>query len=122
MNIYILYIFFPGGTSGKEHFFLCRRHERHRFDPWVWKIHWRRPWQLIPVFLPGESHGQRNLAGYSLQGHKELDTTEATLHVCTRTHTHTYIYDCQNLKFSMIPMWCVGTLKFEHPTPHRSGP
>ena len=29
-----------------------------------------------PVFLPGESHGQRSLAGYSPQGHKELDTTE----------------------------------------------
>ena len=33
-----------------------------------------------PVFLPGESHGQRSLAGYSPQGHKELDTTEATWH------------------------------------------
>ena len=33
-----------------------------------------------PVFLPGESHGQRNLAGYSPSGHKELDMTEATEH------------------------------------------
>ena len=30
------------------------------------KIGWRRKWQLPPVFLPGESHGQRSLAGYSL--------------------------------------------------------
>ena len=30
------------------------------------------------VFLPGEAHGQKSLAGYSLQGHKESDTTEAT--------------------------------------------
>ena len=33
-------------------------------------------WQPTPVFLPGESPGQRNLAGYSPWGHKELDTTE----------------------------------------------
>ena len=35
------------------------------FDPWVRKILWRRAWQPTPVFLPGESHGQRSLAGYS---------------------------------------------------------
>ena len=46
------------------------------FDPWVGKIPWRRAWQFTPVFLPGESHGQRSLAGYSLWGHKESDTTE----------------------------------------------
>ena len=37
---------------------------RCRFDPWVGKIPWRRAWQPTPVFLPGESHGQRSLAGY----------------------------------------------------------
>ena len=42
----------------------------------LWKISWRRKWQLTPVFLPGKSHGQRNLVGYSPWGHKELDTTE----------------------------------------------
>ena len=36
--------------------------------------------QPIPVFLPGEFHGQRGLAGYSPQGDKELDLTEATEH------------------------------------------
>ena len=49
-----------------------------KFDPWVEKIHWRRKWQPTPVFLPGESHGQRSLAGYSPWGHKKSDTTEAT--------------------------------------------
>ena len=34
--------------------------------------------QPTPVFLPGESHGQRSLAGYSSQGHTESDMTEAT--------------------------------------------
>ena len=37
---------------------------------------WRRAWQPTPVFLPGESHGQRSLVGYSPRGHKELDMTE----------------------------------------------
>ena len=37
---------------------------------------WRRKWQPTPVFLPRKSHGQRSLAGYSPQGHKESDTTE----------------------------------------------
>ena len=34
-------------------------------DPWVGKIPWRRKWQPTPVFLPGESYGQRSLVGYS---------------------------------------------------------
>ena len=42
----------------------------------VGKIPWRRTWQPTPVFLPGESYGQRSLAGYSPQGRKESDTTE----------------------------------------------
>ena len=47
---------------------------RPGFDPWVGKIPWRRPWQPTPIFLPGESHGQRSLAGYSPWGGKELDS------------------------------------------------
>ena len=45
-------------------------------DPWVGKIPWRRKWQPTPIFFPGEFHGQRSLAGYSLWGGKESDTTE----------------------------------------------
>ena len=63
--IYIVYMGFPGGTSGKEFTHQCRRHKRHRFDPWVGKMRWRRAWQPAPVFLPGESHGQRSLVVYS---------------------------------------------------------
>ena len=44
--------------------------------PWVRKIHWGRDWQPTPVFLPGESHGQRSLVGYTPWGRKESDTTE----------------------------------------------
>ena len=47
------------------------------FNPWVRKIPWREAWQPTPVFLPGESHGQRSLAGYSPWGLQELDMTEA---------------------------------------------
>ena len=57
---------------------LCRGHKTLRFDPWVGKIPWRRAWQPTPVFWPGESHGQRKMVGYSPQGHRESDTTEAT--------------------------------------------
>ena len=45
------------------------------FDPWVWRIPWRRKWQPTPVLLPGEFHGQRSWAGYSPWDHKESDTT-----------------------------------------------
>ena len=56
-----------GGSDGKE--LACNAGG-------VRKIPWRREWQPTPVFLPGEFHGQRSLAGYSPGGHKELDTTE----------------------------------------------
>ena len=45
-------------------------------DLWVRKIPWRRKWQFTPVLLPGKSHGQRSLVGYSPWGCKESDTTE----------------------------------------------
>ena len=70
----------PRGTSGKEPTCQCRRRKRCGFDPWVGKIPCRRKWQPTPVFLPGESHGQRSLVGHSPWGHKESDTTEATSH------------------------------------------
>ena len=46
------------------------------FSPWVEKIRWRREWQTSPLSLPGEFHGQRNLAVYSPWDHKELDAPE----------------------------------------------
>ena len=44
--------------------------------PWVQKVPWRTAQQSTLVFLPGESHGQRSLAGYNPKGCKESDTTE----------------------------------------------
>ena len=64
---------FPRWLSGKESACHCRR---LGFNPWVRKIPWRRKWQPTPVFLPGKSHGQGSLAGYSLWGRKESDVTE----------------------------------------------
>ena len=51
----------------------CRR---PGFDSWVGKIPWRREWKPTPVFLPGKSHAQRSLVGYSPWGCEELDTTQ----------------------------------------------
>ena len=45
-------------------------------DLWFGKIPWRRAWQPTPVLLPGKSHGQRSLVGYSPWGRKEWDMTE----------------------------------------------
>ena len=64
----------------------CRR---PGFNPWVGKIPWRRAWQSTPVFLPGKSHGQRTLVGYSPWSHIESDITQWLTH--THTHTHTPI-------------------------------
>ena len=57
---------FPGHSVGKEPAFSAGE---PGFDPWVEKIPWRRKWQTTSV-LPGKSHRQRSLVGYSLWGHK----------------------------------------------------
>ena len=73
----------PRWSSNKESACECRRLKRHRFSPWVGKIPWRRKWQPTPVFLPGEFHGQRSLAGYSPWGCK--------VHGEMTEHTHTHL-------------------------------
>ena len=68
---------FPGSSAGKES--ACRAGDSSlgRKDP---------PEEgMAPVFLPGESHGQRHLAGYSPWHRKESDTTEAAEHACLHT-------------------------------------
>ena len=75
LHIYIFYINyfykvgFPWWLNGKQSACQCRR---HRFDPWVEEIPWRRKWQHTPVFLPGKYHGQRSLVGYSPWGCKRV--------------------------------------------------
>ena len=70
----------------------CPQCRRPGFDSWVWKIPWKRKWQSTPALLPGKSHGQRTLIGYSPWGHKESDTTERLhfhFHLQTRRRTLT---------------------------------
>ena len=67
-------------------------------NAWVGKIPWRRKWQPTPVFLPGESHGQRSLVSYSPWGHKESDTTEQL------THTHPLFTVVENC-ITIIRCW-----------------
>ena len=77
---------FSGCSDGQECACHCRRPE---FDNWVRNIPWRREWQLTPIFLPGESYGQRDLAGYSPQSHKESNTTEQlTLSLSFHVYVH----------------------------------
>ena len=60
-----IYIGFPGGSVVKNPPSLACQCKSHRFNPWVGKIPWERKWQSTSVFLPGRSHGQRSLVGYS---------------------------------------------------------
>ena len=68
----------PRGTSGKESTYQSGDIISRRFHPWVGKIPWRRTWQFTPIFLPGESYGQRSLASYSAWDRKASNRTEAT--------------------------------------------
>ena len=93
---------FQDTISGKEYACQSRRTKGHGFDPWVRKIPWRRKWQPTPVFLPGKSHGQRSLVGYSPQGHKESDTMEHIYFYMHETGMEGYT------KISNIYWLCVG--------------
>ena len=61
------------------------------------KILWKRKWQPTPVFLLGESHGQRSLVGYSPWGHKESDMTEVTSHTYA-LYTHLDLFKTAQLE------------------------
>ena len=64
---------FPGGSEVKAS--ACNAGDLGSI-PGSGRSPWRRKWQLTPVFLPGESHGQRSLVGHSPRGRKESDMTE----------------------------------------------
>jgi len=77
--IHLLYIRgFLGGASGKEPTCQCKRCKRWEFNPWVRKIPLDECMATHSIFLPGETHGQKRLVGYSPWGCKELEIAEAT--------------------------------------------
>ena len=106
-HLFLLYgweMGFPGGASGKEPACQCRRRERHRFHPWVRGIPWMRTWKLTPVFLPGESPGQRSLVGYDSEGRRVRHDRSDLV------HSHTWLSDiplcmCTTLFCPSICWW-----------------
>ena len=107
---------FPGDSVAKN-----LQSRRSRFDPWIRKIPWRWEWQPNPVFLPGKSHGQRSLEGYSPWSHKESDTTE-------HTHTHTHLLNVSVkfvtalLLFDVLAFWPHGMWDLSSPTRNQLSP
>ena len=99
----IMYQGFPGGSTGKEHTCQWRKSKILRFNIWVKKIPWRRKWHPTPVFLPGESHGQRSLAGYSPWGHEESDMIEcACTYACIKYQS--LIYNGVKKQMPFLPL------------------
>ena len=95
---------FSGCASKKEFTSQSRRLKRQSFDPWTGKIPWRRQWQPTPVFLPGESHGQRSLVGCSPRSYKESDTTEHThMHVSQEENSHGCRWMCWSNRWMVPP-------------------
>ena len=82
-------------TSGIKHCLICLQCRRPGVDPWVRKIPWRMKWQPTPVLLPGKSHGQRSLVGYSPWGRKESDTT-GRLHFTSLLYIYIFICIFEN--------------------------
>ena len=80
-----------------------------KFDPWVGKI--RCPGEgngnPPPVFLPGESHGQRSLDSYSPWGCKESDMTEQLTH----THTYTHVHMCAIYFYVISAPGCILSVR-----------
>ena len=78
---------------------ICLQCRRPGFSPWVWKVPRRRNWQPTPAPLPGNSHGRRNLAGYSSWDYKELDSID-WLSLFTFSPVHTVC--CRPMSFEML--------------------
>ena len=91
-RLYTIFQDFSDGTSGKESNCQCRSPQRHGFHPWAGKIPWGRKWQPTPVFLPGQFHRQRSLAG--------------TVHVFAKSQTgmstYSVIHNWQSQKLSLF--------------------
>ena len=71
-------ILFINGDSAVKSLPAIQETRRCRFNSWVGKIPWRRKLQPTPIFLPGKSHGQKSLVGYSPWGYKRVRHNRAT--------------------------------------------
>ena len=95
---------FPGGLVVKN---LPASAEDVGLNSWVGRIPWRMKWQPTPVSLPGKSHGQRSLAGYSPWGHKGVRHDLATKQqngLCKRIHQ---VFLCEWKKTDCLCLWYV---------------
>ena len=119
---------FPGGTGGKEPTYQCRRRKRSLDRENLW----RRAWQTTPVFLPGESHGERSLMGYNPWGHKEYMTEQLSTYRNQEGHvnypsvwnsaalstslrnTHSVSNSFSSPQVEILPRWTT-TLLFSQP-------
>ena len=104
--------------SGREAACQCRR---LGCSPWVGKVSWRRKWQPDPVFLQGESHGQRSLVGYHLKGLEKSDTTE--LHTLCSWGSRDLSSDCAGLAsvLPLLPPSAPGHIRPPHLETPRAG-
>ena len=96
-------------ASDKEHACQCRSHNRLGFDPWVGKIPWSRKWQPTPIFLPGRSHEQRSLVGYSPLGLATVQTwlkRHSTSPNSCIFHTQILIYAAAAKSLQSCPTLC----------------
>ena len=75
---------------------------------------WRRIWQPTPALLPGESHGQRSLVGYSLRGHKESDMTEHIQQALGKLHI---LFMLEDKDFKLTMLWGSILFAFILPAP-----
>ena len=94
-----------GWFSGKESTCQCRR---PGFHPWVRKICWRRKWQSTLVLLPGKSHGQRSLVGYTVHG-----VTKSR----TRLSDFTYLFVLFWFLAMLCRLWDLSSLRGLNPVP-----
>ena len=111
---------------------ICLQCRRLMFDPWVGKTPWKREWQPTPVFLPGESYGQRSLAGYSPWNWILAANTHTPItHFQTSIHIHLPVEGKSNPRLtsslpwalehltllSLFLSWNSSSLAFAIPTP-----
>ena len=103
----------PKLLTGKGSTCQCRR---HRSNPWVRKILWRRKWQTTPIFFPGKSRGQRILVGYSPWGHKRVQHDWVTKQqYVTYMETESGKWKSLSRVWLFASLWTIQSMEFSRP-------